>query len=93
VSAKALRFAELGSRVISICIHDSRSPPSFGPSAVRLPSLSRTTAITGWMTSRTPPSLSLIAAIVESTRNGMSSLTISTIVCGDDQPSLAIAGL
>src|SRR2546430_6280901 len=32
---------------------------------------------------------SFTAAVTESTRNGMSSLTISTIVCGDDQPSVS----
>jgi len=37
--------------------------------------------------------VALIAELTESTRNGMSSLTISTIVCGDDQSSVTGSGL
>jgi hypothetical protein len=90
--ASASRAAALRSRAISICIQDSRVP-SGAPTPTVLPAASRDMAMTGWMTSRTGRPRSLIAALTESTRNGMSSLTISTIVYGDDKPSRAAAGL
>ena len=41
----------------------------------------------------TPRSSSCITMLAVSTRNGMSSLTISTIVWGQSQPSLSLSGL
>jgi len=45
------------------------------------------------MTSRTSRPPSFTAAVTESTRNGMSSLTISTMVRVEDQPSVSSVGL
>jgi hypothetical protein len=88
------KVPDLGKRVISICIQDSCSPAALVPqSSPSRPFGSRATVIIGWITRWTTRPLALIAKLIESTRNGMSSLTISTIVCGDDQPSAAGSGL
>ena len=70
-------------RSISRCISDSASP---SPTASSLPALSRLTATTGWPSTCTPMPCSASAMVTESTRNGMSSLTICSTVCGDSQP-------
>ena len=88
------RSAGSASDVISICIQDSRVPAAPGSRMPQSrPSGPRATVRIGWMIRWTTRLLALIAAVTELTRNGMSSLTISTIVCGDDQPSAAGSGL
>ena len=49
--------------------------------------------MTGWTSTWMPASRRLSSMLTESTRNGMSSLTISIAVCGDCQPCCSNVGL
>ena len=60
---------------------------------MRRPSSSRRTAMTGWMIRCTPKPPRFSSIVTESMRNGMSSVTISTAVCVDCQPSTSNCGL
>ncbi len=77
-----------------MCCQDSGLPSASSPAAAaRRPARSRRTASTGctivWIDS--PQPFSTTAS--ESTRNGMSSVTTSTTVRGDCQPSRDRSGL
>ena len=61
--------------------------------SARIPSRSRTTRITGWMNSSIAYPWRPSSIVTESTRNGMSSETISTTVYGELQCSRAGSGL
>ena len=76
-------------RSISTCWNDSRRRPAPSAESSRAaaersrPARSRATANTGWTRKCRPVPLRLRASRIESTRNGMSSPTISTIVCAE----------
>ena len=72
------RFARARLRVVG-----ARAPSS-------VPSASRSTATIGWMIRCSVRPWRLTSIVTESTRNGMSSLTISMIVCVDCQPCSSI---
>ncbi len=58
-----------------------------------VPSAARSTPRIGWMIRCSVRPWRLTSIVTESTRNGMSSLTISMIVCVDCQPCSSIVGL
>ena len=63
--------------------------PSSPPRTLRSsPATSRTTSKSGWMTTWTVRPSSASAIVVESTRNGMSSVTTSTTVCEAGRPAV-----
>ena len=76
-------------------MNDSRRAPSpaAGATPVSVPSAARATVTIGWMMRCSVSPWRLTSIVTESTRNGMSSLTISTIVCVDCQPCSSIVGL
>ncbi len=88
-------------RSISMCIHDSTT--SFSPggtsgsSAYRtsssLPSTARRTTSCGWTSRWMPMSCRASSAVTESTRNGMSSVTISITLCPPHQPLSLCSGV
>ena len=80
-SSSPRRSAEV-SWSISRCISDSRVAGSWSGAVTssRLPSASRRTPTTGCSTRCRPRPRRWISALIEETRNGMSSLTISTTV-------------
>lgn len=79
-AASTLGMSSAGWRSISSTISDSLLP---SPTAVSLPALSRAMRSTGWPSTCTPMPRSDSVMLTESTRNGMSSLTICSSVCGD----------
>ena len=81
-------------RSTSRCMNDSRLPAeeSSGSTPISVPS-ARFTRMIGWtMRCRVSP-WRFTSIVTESTRNGMSSLTISMIVCVDCQPCSCTPGL
>ncbi len=87
-SSSAAASSSSLTRVISICIHDSRIAPSGAatePSSTpetrpSSPVMSRSTSICGWITTRTSRSWLASSIVSESTRNGMSSVTTWTVL-------------
>ena len=82
--------------VICRCMMDSATVSRVSSAlatAVNFPAALRLDAMTGWIIRWTVRLRWLSSAVTESTRNGMSSLTISTTVWPHDQPSLLWSGL
>ena len=82
-------------RSTSMWMNDSSAGavPSSGASDISVPSAARTTPTIGWMIRCSVRPCRLTSIATESTRNGMSSLTISTTVCRDCQPCSSSVGL
>nr|WP_169054979.1 hypothetical protein [Azospirillum sp. TSA2s] len=81
---------------IEQCMKDSSRAPSFSSpgsrSSTMRPSASRTTRVTGWMMRWTVTPCRFSSAVTESTRKGMSSLTISTTERSVCQPCSSSRG-
>ena len=75
-------------------MNDSRLPAgeSSGSTPISVPSV-RFTRIIGWTIRWSVSPWRFTSIVTESTRNGMSSLTISMIVCVDCQPCSCTLGL
>jgi hypothetical protein len=64
-----------------------------GSTSARSPAASRTTRMTGWMRTWMPDPRAPSSIVTESTMNGMSSVTISTTVCGEVHACCSNSGL
>ena len=92
----SLRWTASTIRSTSMCISDSRVPPSaVAPptSSSRCPCASRRTVTIGCAMKCSVSPFRCTSICSESTRNGMSSLTICTTVCGECQPCSSTIGL
>ena len=79
-------------RSISTWISDSGCPSS-APTSSSRPSSSRRTRMIGRITRWIALPFRVTSIETESTRNGMSSTTVSTTVCGDSQPCSSTLGV